>query len=161
MKYLYILALLLFLPSVYAQSLILHGPTKHGYPTYYAENFVEKKKFNSVTFGVGYKFDNNWVTGVYYNSYYKPTLYAGRMFMWDLDYQIDNRPIQIGFALVGATGYKSRTNMVITPLVTANLSVPIDKKYSLEFLALPAYKDYPNGARTWSAAVQMGISYKF
>ena len=96
-KILCALALSLLSSLAHAQTIGAHLGTAHWQPG-----------LNNTNPGIYYVSENGITVGGYYNSYRKPTFYAG------LTIQEGN----FGLSLVGATGYKERTGWTITPILS-------------------------------------------
>lgn len=41
------------------------------------------RRYNNATIGLGYKWENGWIVGGYYNSYQKPSMYVSRHLMFN------------------------------------------------------------------------------
>ena len=130
MKRLLLAAVLAAAASAHAGEVLLHTVSMHGKRTYdltSTTNVVDEKgnvlssvdttearPYNNVNLGVGYRFDNEAVVGVYHNSYRKAAFYAGYMPMW----QTSHAPLSLGFAVLVATGYEIPTGNKITAAAT-------------------------------------------
>ena len=101
---------------------------------------------NNNNYGIGYKTDNGYSIGIYKNSFYKTSAYAGKEFMY-------NRYLG-GFVGI-ASGYKEESGKAFIPFVSGTVKIPIDNKYGLMFNVIPAkdFKDY--------VVINMALERKF
>jgi len=101
---------------------------------------------NNNNYGIGYKTDNGYSIGIYKNSFYKTSAYAGKEFMY-------NRYLG-GFVGI-ASGYKEESGKAFIPFVSGTVKIPIDNKYGLMFNVIPTknFKDY--------VVINMALERKF
>jgi hypothetical protein len=136
---------------VYAGELIIHGLSIHSSPHYTHEhtthyqvidpdtgNIVSRwdevttteRTYNNYNVGLGWRTDDNWAVGAYWNSYRKPTVYFGKGF------QIGDSNFSV---FVGAaTGYGVMSGRKVTPMLAFEYKLPINDQYGVRFAATPA-----------------------
>jgi hypothetical protein len=132
MKYLFIS--LLFVTSIaQADDLVIHTVSWHARPSW-EENYNTKVRYNDYNPGLGYRWNNGWNVGFYYNSFYKTSVYSAKEFMLS-----DN----VGLIAGGVTGYKSSTGYSVAPLLGAEWCQPITDKLSAVMLVIPAFRNSP------------------
>jgi hypothetical protein len=117
-----------------AAELILHGPSYH-----FSDNGM-----NNANYGVGYRFDNRVVAGVYHNSLGRASVYLAYLLPvatlpWNVSADV----------LLGAvTGYEQ---MAVWPAVVPILTKPMGKNWRAHISAVPV-----NGG-----FVNLSIGYQF
>jgi hypothetical protein len=94
------LALLLFVPTVYADEVLFLGLTRHG-SSQFKDTDGQYKVYNSLNPGIVYTFDNGIGVGTFKNSYYKQSLAVSYRSM-----MTDNLGVMGGYA----TGYEGRNS---------------------------------------------------
>lgn len=125
-QHIYLLAFLagVLLASCNARGaeLIVHGPSHH----------FDNTDYNSATYGLGYRFDNNVVVGSYKNSIDRQSVYGGYLLQ-------ANRYVGL---LVGAvTGYEQHT---VWPAAVLVLTAPISKSFNLHLNLAPVNGGFIN-----------------
>ena len=117
----------------------INGFSKHSQPYYIYKG--EYSKFNSQNFGVGITNTINknldFKVGMYYNSYYKLTVYSG--FNLNTDFIVKDFTVTPGIMVGGATGYNNTPvhsgfiQFVVIPNIAVNY-----KKVGVTFGYIPA-----------------------
>jgi hypothetical protein len=105
-----------------------------------------KRGLNNNNFGIGYKSDDGYSIGVYKNSFFNTSTYAGKEFMYNRYFG--------GFVGV-ATGYKEQSGKSLMPFLAGTVKIPIDNTYALVFNVIPTkeFNDY--------VVINMAIERKF
>lgn len=86
-------------------------------------------KFNNANVGLGWRTDDGWAVGGYYNSYRKLSLYFGKSF--ELGYRFS-------VLLGGGTGYDQLENgHKITPIAALEYKLPITDTSGVRFAGQP------------------------
>jgi len=150
----YITALLISLAAstASASELVYHLGTWHSQRTY-VENY-ERKSYTEVNFGVGYVSDEGWTGGAYRNSYGEFSAYGGKTWTWQLG------RMDAVVSAVLATGYQDRSNMVLTPLISAGVKAPITEQLSVLVNVVPVvFRN--SGDSKLGAILHVGITQKF
>ncbi len=142
-----------------AGELIVHGLSMHANDGYTKNG--EFKRYNETNYGLGYRSDDGWVVGAYYNSYYKPSIYAGYNWMWSVGPTMFGRQPEIGLMLVGVTGYQHRSNMMVTPMAGFNLKVPAGDRTSILFTVSPVPYERADGSQFLGHVSSVSMMYRF
>lgn len=137
MRYIYFLFLTCFTTIVHSKELIVHFMSIHGdYNDY----------FNNNNLGVGYRFNNGVSTGIYYNSYYNPSIYVSKDFLWK---------DKIGVFIGGATGYDNQTGYPVSVIGGGLIKLPISKSITPNIVLIPS-----SGTNNSTFAIHLSFSYK-
>lgn len=83
-----------------ADELLFHTFSVHGHKRFFNDD-GSSGVYNNTNLGVGWRTDGSYVLGAYYNSYRRPTVYAGRWLLWEV-----SESVQLGGWAALATGYK-------------------------------------------------------
>lgn len=163
---------LLFLPLVAtATELLVHGLSWHSDRTYgtgtfspagqdpttgiYSRYEENRRPINNVNPGIGISFDGGWTAGIYRNSYYRTSVYLGRAWAWEVGPPlVAGRRLEVGAAVVAATGYQSRTGNAVQPGAAATLGLPITRRVTLRVIGAP-------GVGETSTVIHSFVGYRF
>lgn len=100
--------------------------------------------YNNVNLGAGYRWDSGWSAGVYWNSYYKPSAYVAKDWMFNS---------YTGVFLGVATGYDNVDHQPIAPIGGFIFRIPVTERLAVKVLAAP-----PLGNAT-DAVVHLTVAY--
>jgi hypothetical protein len=143
-----------------AGELIVHGLSWHVRDGYWKNGVYTR--FNEVNTGLGYRTDEGYVFGVYHNSYDKPSLYFGYNWSWPVGPAIvAGRQAEVGFTVIGATGYRHRSHMVVTPAGGFNLQVPVSQGVGVLFTVVPVPYERDNGSKFLGTVGNVSLTYRF
>lgn len=84
--------------------------------------------YNNANFGVGYRWDNGWQVGAYYNSYRKPAVYVAKNWMFTENF---------GAFLGAATGYDQVAGHPVAPIGGLVYKIKLTDRYGLDILGTP------------------------
>lgn len=132
---------------VCAGEMVVHLGSQHGSKTYALGD--REVAYNNVNPGVGVIRDDGWMAGIYFNSYRKPTLYAGRVF------EASVSRATIGAVLALGTGYAIPTGKPLALLASFTASVRVTDTLKVRVMYLP-----PLTSETVSVTHVM-LGYKF
>lgn len=127
-----------------ADEIIVHVGSKHTVSTYTINNTIEVK-INNTNPGIGYRNDDGYSIGTYFNSYNFRTFYATKDFMYN-DYA--------GVVVGAVTGYKPATGLLITPMIAGIVKIPLTKEITANILLMPKVGNL-------AGVAHLAISYKF
>lgn len=99
--------------------------------------------YNNLNFGLGYRWDSGWSAGLYRNSFYKPSVYVAKDWMFNQ---------YTGVFLGAATGYSNVSRFPVAPLGGFIFRLPVTERIALKVLAAP-----PIGSG--DAVVHLTVSY--
>lgn len=102
--------------------------------------------YNNYNWGVGYRTDDGYEVGAYYNSYRNLSLYVAKSWMYNQ---------YVGVYLGLATGYKEAIDFPVAPLVGLVLQLPITTDVTAKLLLSP-----PIGSNLDGVA-HLAFGYKF
>lgn len=85
-------------------------------------------RYNDLNFGIGYRFDNGFALGYYYNSFERNTFYAGKEFMFTDRW---------GIMALGATGYGPEMGHKISFIGGPEYKLPLNNEWKLNILGVP------------------------
>lgn len=161
MKTLLLVLSLLFSSASYAGEFLIHTLSLHSksswdetntrYVMYNnavirTETTITEHRYNNVNPGLGYRTDDGYLFGLYYNSYKKPTMYAAKEFMLNDSFG----------AFVGlGTGYEIPTGHPIMVIGGLEYKYRFNDEYALNVLALP-----PTGSTVGVVHIAIARSFK-
>lgn len=135
--------LLAFSSPSFAAELLVHTASVH---TVKAFNFTgEDQKINNLNYGIGYRSDEGYSAGYYYNSYNRHTVYITKEFMYN---------DHVGLVLGAATGYKEATGLPVVPVAAALFKASLTDTVGVSILAMPKFKQL-------AGVMHLVVSYKF
>lgn len=160
MKHLFVSLLLALLAiTASAGELIIHTVSYHSnYNTPGTEVQTRKKDgetytyywtypgYNNYNWGIGYRTDDGYEVGAYYNSYRNLSVYVAKSWMYN-EY--------IGVYLGLATGYNDAINFPVAPLAGLVLQLPLTSSVTAKLLLSP-----PLGSNLDGVA-HLAFGYKF
>lgn len=127
-----------------ADEFIVHIGSAHSVKTYNLDG-TKDVNINNNNYGIGYRTNDGFAVGTYFNSYHKQTVYATQEFMYN-EY--------IGVVAGAVSGYKESTGLTITPMVAATAKIPLTKTMTANFLVIPKVGKL-------AGVAHLAISYKF
>lgn len=123
-----VLCVLCFSGVVSADEIILHTVSHHTTSSRKTESSPGSLSYNNSNFGLGYRWDSGWSTGLYYNSYSRPTVYVSHDWMLLQNFG--------AFASI-ATGYDTVAKSPITIVGGLVIKVAVSDTYSMNILLVP------------------------
>lgn len=145
--------------SASADELLVHGLSWH-VRSGWTENGVYNE-YNNYNVGLGYATSSGWLVGAYYNSYRKMSVYFGKTWLWEVGPELFGRRPELGFSIIGATGYGHRSGSPITPLAGFSGKLPAGDKWSVILTVAPVPYEEDDGSRFLGVVGNMSLSYRF